>query len=156
MDTAPEITNLDPGPAISIRAQLTISELPQFFGAAFGELAAHAGDQIAGPPFAIYHAFGMSQIDVEAVMPVRSAVLGHGRVQAIQLDGGPAVQVRHIGPYEELGTAYMSLEHWISDHHCARAAAIREVYLTEPTVPAAEHVTLVIQPLRDVEGHATT
>ena len=154
MDTAPEITNLEPGPAISIRTQLTMAELAGFFEAAFEELTACAGDQLAGPPFAIYHRFGTTEIDVEAVLPVRSPVAARGRVQSIDVAGGPAVQVRHVGPYEELGTAYMSLEQWLSDHHRARAAAIREVYLTGPTVPPAEHVTLVIQPLGEGDEHA--
>lgn len=151
MDTAPEVTHLEPGPAVSIRAELELSELPRFFGEAFGELAACAGDQVAGPPFAIYHSFGPGPLDVQAVMPLRSAVPVSGRVEAIELPGGPAVQVRHVGPYQDLGAAYMSLERWMEDHHRARAAAIREVYLTEPAIPPSDHVTLVIQPLRDSE-----
>jgi hypothetical protein len=46
----------------------------------------------------------------------------------------------------------MSLDHWLEDHHRARAAAIREVYLSEPTLPPSDHVTLVIQPLSEAAG----
>jgi AraC family transcriptional regulator len=147
MDTPPEVTNLPPGPALAIRAQVSMTELPHFFGTAFSELAACAADQIAGPPFAIYHAFDPAGIDVEAVMPVRSAVPPRGRVTPIVVDGGPAVQVRHVGPYEELGTAYTAIHDWLEQHQRTAAGPLREVYLTPPTVPAAEHVTLVIQPL---------
>jgi effector-binding domain-containing protein len=156
MDTAPEIIHLEPGPAISIRAQLTLAELPKFFGAAFGELATCGSSKIAGAPFAIYHSFGPETIDVEAVMPLRTAIAGSGRVQAITLPGGSAVQVRHIGPYQELGLAYMSLEQWLADHHRAKAAAVREVYLTEPSMAASEHVTLVVQPLSEAEDRPST
>ncbi|MBS1120586.1 MAG: AraC family transcriptional regulator [Deltaproteobacteria bacterium] len=147
MDTEPEITNLQSGPAIAIRAQLATAELPRFFGSAFGELAACGADQIAGPPFAIYHSFDPAHIDVEAVMPLRSPVAPRGRITPIVLAGGPAVQIRHVGPYEELGTSYTTIQHWMEEHHHAKAGPVREVYLSPPTVPPAEHVTLVIQPL---------
>ena len=151
MDAAPEVTNLEPGPAIAIRAQLGLEELPSFFGSAFRELVACGADQISGPPFAIYHSFDPQRIDVEAVMPVRAAVPVQGRIHVIDVAGGPAVVVRHTGPYEELGTAYLSLEHLVADHHRARSAAIREVYLTAPTAPPDQRITLVVQPLHSDE-----
>jgi AraC family transcriptional regulator len=148
MDTPPELTTLPSGPAIAIRAQVTIAELPGFFGSAFGELAACAADQIAGPPFAIYHAFDPARVDVEAVMPLRAPVAPRGRATPIDLAGGPAVQVRHVGPYEELAASYQTIEAWLAEHHRVRSAPMREVYLTGPSVPPAEHVTLVIQPVQ--------
>lgn len=147
MDTAPEVIQLQPTPAIAIRARLAVTELPRFFGEAFRELAACGADQIAGPPFAVYHSFDPEHIDVAAVMPLRGDVEPRGRVERIELAGGPAVQVQHVGAYEELGATYESIEHWVDDHHSHKAGPVREVYLTPPTVPAAEQVTLVIQPI---------
>jgi effector-binding domain-containing protein len=147
MDSEPEIIQLRAGPAISIRAQISLAELPTFFASAFGELAARGAAQIAGSPFAIYHAFDPARIDVEAVMPVRDAIAPIGRAQPRSLPGGPAVQVRHMGPYEDVASSYTTIERWIADHHRSKAGAVREVYLTEPSVPWAEHVTLVIQPI---------
>lgn len=147
MDTAPEIIDLAPGPAIAIRTQIPVAELPTFFGSAFCELAACGGDAIAGPPFAIYHSFDPDHVDVEAVVPLRASVAVRGRVHEIPLAGGTAVQVRHVGPYDQLGEAYHFLDQWLTDHHQVAADAVREVYLTAPTVPADEHVTLVIQPI---------
>ncbi|HEU4729091.1 MAG TPA: GyrI-like domain-containing protein [Kofleriaceae bacterium] len=156
MDTAPEITNLKAGPAIAIRAQVAFSELPAFFSGAFHELAECGADKAAGPPFAIYHSFDPPRLDVEAAMPLRSEVPVHGRVHAIDLAGGPAVQIRHVGPYEDLGTAYTSLDRWITDHHYVRAAAIREVYVTPPGGPPTELVTLLVQPLDQPDVRAST
>jgi AraC family transcriptional regulator len=151
MDTQPEITQLAPGPAIAIRTQLAIGELPRFFGEAFHELFAQGGSQMAGPPFARYHDIRDGRVDVEAILPLRSAIPGAGRVVALQLAGGPAVQIRHVGPYDELHATYATIEHWLADHHRDRADAVREVYLTSPgEVPdPANWVTLVIQPIRD-------
>ena len=148
MDSAPEITHLDPGPAIAIRAQVSLDELAEFFAGAFAELGTCGASQIVGPPLAIYHSFTPERIDVQAVMPVRTVVPAVGRVQPIMLVGGPAVQVRHVGSYDQLGTAHTSIERWMTDHDRRKAGATREVYLTAPTVPPAEQVTLVIQPLQ--------
>jgi effector-binding domain-containing protein len=151
MDTPPEITTLAGGPALAIRAQVAIADLPGFFGGAFAELFHRAGGQAAGPPFARYHRVGPVDTDVEVIVPVRARVSGEGRVHAIDLEGGPAVQIRHVGPYDQLHTTYEAVDRWIADHHRERADAVREVYLTSPQeVPdPASWVTLVIQPLRD-------
>lgn len=148
MDSAPEMTNLAGGPAIAIRAQISPTELGKFFGGAFGELVAGGADQIEGPPFARYYTFDPQRVDVEVVMPLRSPRPVSGRLQAITLVAGPAVQVRHVGPYESLGEAYRSIEQWIEDHHRRRGEVIREVYMTDPTVLPADRITMVIQPLQ--------
>jgi len=147
MNTTPELTTVTGGPAIAIRAQLSLPELPSFFGAAFGELATCAAEQADGMPFARYHAVGPGTIDVEAVMPVRVPVTARGRIYPIEIATGPAIQVVHRGPYEELGPVYSAIEHWISEHHRVRNGPMQEVYLSSPTVPPADLVTVVIQPL---------
>lgn len=147
MDTSPETLQLSPAHALAIRAHVPMAGLPAFFGAAFAELAALAGTQMAGPPFAMYHVVSAADVDVSAVVPLRAPVAARGRAVALELAGGPAVQVRHVGPYEELGATYASLDRWLAAHHRTRADAVREVYLTGPEVPPARRVTLVIQPL---------
>jgi len=147
MDTAPELTTLPAGPAIAVRDQVAMVELPAFFRAAFRDLSACGGAQQAGPPFAIYHLLDGPRIDVEAVMPLRAPVAPTGHVHALELTGGPAVQVRHVGPYRELGPAYEAIDDWIEAHARARAGGFREVYLTGPAVGSTEQITLVVQPL---------
>lgn len=147
MDTAPELVDLRPSLGIAIRERVPVSQLPAFFGAAFTELGALGGAQAAGPPFAIYHAFDREAVDVSAAMPLRAQVAATGRVVPIELAGGPAIQVTHVGPYDELSATYGAIEKWIADHHRQRAGAPREIYMTMPTVPATQQVTLVVQPL---------
>jgi effector-binding domain-containing protein len=69
-------------------------------------------------------------------------------VIAIDLSGGPALSVKHVGPYEDLGETYGLIERWLDEHHRGRAGAVREQYMTDPSVPPAQHVTFVIQPLQ--------
>jgi len=148
MDTTPELVTLEPETGIAIRAKVPLAELPAFFGAAFGELAACAGDRVAGPPCARYFTFESAGVDVEAIFPLRAQVAVTGRIHAVALPGGPAVQVRHVGSYNDLGQTYQSIEEWIDDHHKHKADAIREVYITSPAAPITERVTLVVQPLQ--------
>jgi len=147
MDTSPELVDLTPSLGIAIRERVPLGELPAFFGAAFAELGRIGGPHMAGPPFAIYHAFAEDAIDVSAAMPVRTKLAPTGRVVPIELAGGPAVRVEHVGPYEELTATYGAIEKWIAEHHRARGGAPREIYMTMPTVPASQQVTVVVQPL---------
>ena len=149
MDTRPETITLTPGPALAIRDQVATEGLPAFFGGAFPELFACAGAQAAGPPFARYHHFDVKTVDVEVIVPVRAPVAGTGRIHAIELTGGPAVQIQHVGPYEQLSETYATMERWIADHHQVRTDAIREVYLTSPgeVRDPGQWITLVVQPV---------
>jgi effector-binding domain-containing protein len=138
------------GPGIAIRERHPIAELPSFFAAAFTELDALArasGAQIAGPPFARYFSISPEAVDVEAVFPLVAPVQGSGRVRAIELEGGRAVQALHAGPYEQLHGVYQALERWLQEHGATPAGPVREIYLTGPEVPPAQHQTLVVQPI---------
>jgi effector-binding domain-containing protein len=149
MDSAPEMITVSGGPAIAIRVQLSVSELPAFFGGAFHELVRCAGASAAGAPFARYHHVDEAGVDVEAVLPVSGPIAVTGRVCAIELGTGPAVQVQHVGPYDELPATYASIDRWLDEHHRRRSDAVREVYLTNPAeVPdPSRWQTLVIQPI---------
>jgi effector-binding domain-containing protein len=147
MDTNPELVDLSPGPALAIRSRVSQAELPTFFGNAYTELAAAAADNVAGPPLAIYHAFGPDGVDVTAAFPVHVSVPARGRVIAIQLDGGPAVQIKHVGPYTTMVETYSTLEKWLTEHHRTRRGAVREVYLTGPAMLPDAQVTMVVQPI---------
>lgn len=144
---------LPPVQALGIRATVPMSALPRFFGEAFHELAAAAtseGRSMAGPPFARYHSVATETIDVEAVMPIRGATGTTGRVHPVDLAGGPAIQVHHVGPYDGIKPAYEAIARWMAEHRRAPAEPPREVYLTDPqAVPDPNRwETLVIQPLR--------
>lgn len=150
MDTQPVAVTLRPGTVIALREQVAIAELPAFFGRAFSQLAACAGDRIAGPPFARYHAVGTGVADVEAAVPVRDPVPVRPPMTVVELAGGPAVQIEHFGPYEELHATYAALERWLDAQGQQRGDAVREIYLNAPNEvdDPADLATLVIQPLR--------
>lgn len=151
-----EEISLHPGHGVAVRATLDADDLPRFFGAAFGELAQAVrshGVQFAGPPFARYHTHPPAQLDVEAIMPVTQPVPAlDGRVQPIELSGGRALQVRHVGPYETIAPVYEALSTWMKQHGVQPTEDPREVYLTDPSVvPDPQRwETLIIQPIGSV------
>lgn len=148
-----EEISLHPGHGLAVRATLPAEELPRFFGAAFGELAQAVranGVQFAGPFFARFHTHPPSPVDVEAIMPVTQPVAElTGRVQWVRLEGGRALQVRHVGPYDTMGPAYEALEAWMKEHGVRPSEDAREVYLTDPSVvpDSRRWETLIVQPI---------
>ena len=146
-DTAPHLTTLPTSNAISIREHVPMAALGDFFGRAFGALAARAADKMAGPPFAIYHAIDADDVDVEAAVPVRAQIDPVGSIHPITVEGGAAVEVRHTGPWNTVGEAYNAIAAWMQDHHYTRGAAPREIYLSDPSVPEKNRVTVILQPV---------
>mgnify|MGYP003376917901 CR=1 FL=1 len=149
MDDTIETVTLEALRGLALRRTVPMEGLPDFFDEAFTGVGAAAGPAIAGPPFARYHRADASGFDVEAVMPVRAPVAVAGRVAALALAGGPAVQIKHVGPYDQLMPTYAALDRWLVEHHRTRSDAVREVYLTNPAdePDPADWVTLVIQPV---------
>jgi len=137
---------------MAIREKHPIADLPEFFMGAFTELqerATAAGAKLTAPPFARYFSMPPDDIDVEAVFPVDVPVQAEGRVHPIVLEGGSAVEVLHIGPYDGLGAAYGAIEAWLKAHGVCAGGPPREVYLSGPGVNPAEIRTLVVQPIAE-------
>lgn len=150
-----EKVTLQPADGLAIRATLPVGQLPEFFGQALTEMAAwitsQAGEAaFGGPPFARYYSVDPAAIDVEAIFPLTQAVPGSGRMQAVLLDGGDAVQVLHVGPYDQMEPAYEAVQAWLRDTGHLATEPPREVYLSDPAVDPDPLTwrTLVVQPYR--------
>lgn len=153
MNQPPEEITLNPIHGLAVRAKVALADLPAFFGSAFhdlAEVARQAGAEPSGMPFARYHSVPPAAVDVEAIMPVRRPVSPSGRVHAVELPGGSALQLRHLGPYDDLHTAYAELTRAMVERGLQPTDVPREVYLTDPQgVPdSSKWETLVIQPTR--------
>src|SRR5512140_260987 len=123
---------LEAADGLAIRSTLPLDQLPAFFGAAFTEMAdwirVEAGDAaFAGPPFARYYSLDPAAVDVEAVFPLTRAVAASGRMHAVILDEGDAVQVLHVGPYEAMQPAYKAIEVWLAEHQGRPSEPFREI-----------------------------
>lgn len=154
-----EEVSLRPAHGLAVRATVPVDELPRFFGAAFQELMQAvrvAGSQFAGPPLARYHG-QPPLLEVEAIIPVTTAVGSQGRVEPITLSGGRAVQVRHVGAYDTLSQAYETLRQWMEAHQVRPTEEPREVYLSDPNVVSdpGRLETLIVQPIAPREYDAS-
>ena len=71
----------------------------------------------------------------------------------IDIEGGKVAWLMLSGPYEELGLAFHSLFAWAQENGYQQRAAMREIYLNDPSeVPANELMTEVILPIEAIHG----
>lgn len=157
-----ERVELAAGRAVGVRAVVPMDHLPDFMERAFGAAAsvlARSGIASAGPAVAVYRGDVGASADVTAGFLVADGSASPGQ-QAGRLDGGdvadvalpagPALVVRHVGPYDTLATTYARLEGWVADHGARTAELLWEEYLVGPGDDAdPEHwVTRIVRPLR--------
>jgi effector-binding domain-containing protein len=120
----------------------TIAQIADRIPEVFGWLAAR-GIPPAGPPFLRYNTLGPGgRLEIEAGVPVASAVNGAEPVLAGVLPAGRYAVVRHIGPFSELAEATRDLLGWAATRGLAwdvtespageRWGCRLEIYFTNP------------------------
>lgn len=129
--------------------------MPTFIGRSFGELYEHTrllGVETVGEPFIIYHAFEPECIDAEVCLSIAGEMIAAGRIKARVLPAATVAWTLHIGPYDELGTAYGALLGWVGQHGLEAVGPMRERYLNEPgpDVPPTEYRTLIEVPIAEI------
>ena len=120
---------------VSVRQQIPRAGIPMFVGQSFGLLFGHLaelGVAAAAPPFVMYHAFGLEEIDAEVCVPIRRKVVAAAPVRVRRLHRATVARTTHVGPYEALGEAYQALDAWVAAEGRAVAGPVRERYLTGP------------------------
>lgn len=145
---APRIVELAARPAAVVRIEGTVADLPRLIGEAFGLTAGAitaSGATIAGPPFARYLAFG-GRIEAEVGFPFEGRLVPTERVFEAKLPGGRAVTVTHVGPYDEIGSAWERAQAWMGHQGVTPSGPGWEAYLTGPDEPGPP-VTEIYFPL---------
>ena len=108
----------------------------------------------AGAPLSIVRGFAGSEMRFDAAIPVR------GVTDAVPRDGaavkvgntysGPAIRVRHVGSYRQLGTTHRKITAYLAALGLERNGDAWETYVSDPTrVPEAQLLTDVYYPIRD-------
>jgi effector-binding domain-containing protein len=119
----------------SIRVTISASEVSETLAVILPEVFTYLGKvgaTPAGPPFSRYHKIEGSRIDLEAGIPVRSAVKGEGRIQASELPAGRVAATWHVGPYHALPQTYDVLKSWMARQSLESAGGFWEIYWTDP------------------------
>jgi len=146
-----EIRMLRPHQTASIREEVRQDDLAAAMGRMFqavGQAVSRQGIERDGSLFARYHSFGET-VDLEAGVPVKTAIEPDGDVRPGELPSGPAAIAVHAGPYETLSQTYEAIEGWLESTGRTASGPPWEIYLTDPSVEpdAAKWLTEVIFPL---------
>lgn len=142
----PQLVTREPQACAVVRETVPMSELQGFFARAFGETMAVAnrqGKQVVGPPFGLYFGMPTDTIDVAAGFPVEATIEAEGSVVPYELPGGRAVELVHMGPYDDLGQSYERLLTWMREQNLTPAEMMWESYLNEPR-PDAPGATITV------------
>lgn len=134
--SVPELVEMGPQPAAVVRASVAFSDLPAFFGRAFGAVAAAAagqGVELAGEPFGFYPGMPTDVVEVAAGFPVSGTVEPSGDVVPMELPGGRAVTTVHVGPYDSMDKTYSQVRTWMAAQGLTPADHVWEVYLSDPS-----------------------
>jgi effector-binding domain-containing protein len=145
MSSAPEIETRAEQPYVAIRAKVTMGEIAAFarrFGEVFGWLDSH-GLAPAGPPFFKYNVIDMArELEMEAGVPVATAISGDDQMMAGVLPAGRYATLTHVGHPSELMAATKALLDWAAEQGLTwdvtpsedgdRWACRLENYLTDP------------------------
>ncbi|NNE96698.1 MAG: GyrI-like domain-containing protein [Acidimicrobiales bacterium] len=134
-DISPTIVELDPQQAVAVRGNVAVNDMPRFFERAFVacfKAAGEAGIDIAGPPFGFYPGMPGETVVIEAGFPVSAPIAEMGDVHPLELPGGKAVEVIHVGPFEAMKETYAALQTWMAEKGLQPAAGMWEIYLTDP------------------------
>ena len=152
MQTDFKIRDRGPVTIVSQRVSVQLATIGTAIGAGFRGVYGFLGPTgaAAGEPFVIYHGMPTKDdrpFDIEICAPIGRDVEPPRGWTVTDLPGGTFASVIHVGPYEALGSAYDELEAWIGREGFAIAGPPREVYLSEPSTPAAEIRTVVEFPV---------
>ena len=139
-------------PTLVLRARVTVQDLPQTLGQAYGAIAQYLGElgeQPAGSPFTAYHNMDMQNLDVEIGFPISKKLPGRGDIRASEIPGGEAATCLHVGPYSEIAPAYNALAQWMEENGYEPSGVAYEMYLNDPQqVPPQELQTQIVFPLK--------
>jgi effector-binding domain-containing protein len=147
-----QFINLPARPALSIRTNTAMSELPQAIGKAYAAIAQYLGEmgeEPAGLPFAAYFNMDIQNLDVEMGFPVSKQLPGKGNIQSGEIPGGKIATCVHTGPYSEMAPAYHALTQYVQDNGFETTGVAYEMYLNDPdSTPPPEVKTQIVFPLK--------
>jgi effector-binding domain-containing protein len=148
-----KVETLAAQPVLSIRAVIDAKDVSKTLAEFLPEVMAaigKAGGQMAAPPFSRYHAMDGGKIDLEAGIPLKKAVAGHGRVKASELPAGRAAMTWHLGPYDKLPGTHAFLQTWMQEQKLEAAGGAWEIYWTDPGIEPdpAKWQTQIFWPLK--------
>ena len=131
-----EVKDLEQRYVATIRVKTTPDKIGQTFDEVSPELhaqLAEAGVQPPNPMFAMYHAYGEDEVDMEVGFPLPKPIPTTGRVVGRELPATRAAVTWHHGSYDTIGQAFRAVDAWIEKEGLERTGPPWEVYWTSPS-----------------------
>lgn len=138
---------------VSLRQQTDMGQISAEMGAVYGELMTFATRnnlRMAGFPYAIYHQFEGTRVDMECGLPVDRAINSEGKFLCGTFPETRCAGVEYYGDYNQLERAHTAIQQWIKTHGFQLAGPPVEVYATDPQSEPdpAKWLTRVYYPIR--------
>lgn len=151
------ITEKQYGPKtfVGTRQVVKFADLQTFMATNFGGVMqeiADAGFEADGMPTCLYWDWDVEneQTDVAAVVPIKGLEVSVANFETFTIDPGLACQVIHMGAYENLEAAHISIEKHMGERNFSMANVAIEEYANDPTTVSdpSEIMTIVTYPVR--------
>jgi effector-binding domain-containing protein len=126
-------------PTVSIRRTAKAVEMRNVIGEAFTQVDAHLraigvdeSDRSHG--FSAYHDLDLREPDMENLKAevgflVSRPADGSGEIQPHEIPAGRYARIEHLGPLNEIGSAYTTLIDWLTKNGYRTRGTVFEIYL---------------------------
>ena len=139
-------------PIASVRTRTPVTGLATVLGPLYGKVMAYVSEQGAAPtgaPFVAYYNMDMADLDIAVGVPVDRILPSRGDIIGSELPAGDYATCLHVGPYDQVGSAYAALEAFVQEQGRTASGVAYEFYFNSPEeTPPEQLQTLVMFPLR--------
>lgn len=130
----------------------TNDQVPEYLGAAYGEVYGHLkaqGAKDSGPCFAVWHqgAEILANEVAEAGVPIDRSIPGSERVAVYELPQAQVASVVHHGPFEDFTQEHTTVLKWIEANGYQIVGPYREIYIQHDPNNMAESATEIQYPV---------
>ncbi|MBY0278078.1 GyrI-like domain-containing protein [Candidatus Binatia bacterium] len=148
----PQIVELPEQGAAVIHLTVPTTEIRQVMGPGLNEvLAAVAaqGHEQTGAWFTHHLHRPTDVFDFEVGVPIAGTITATGRVRPGRLPAARVARAVHVGPYDDLASAWGELEAWLAAHGHTPASEMWEHYAVGPEsgLPSTQWRTPLVWPL---------
>lgn len=139
-------------PILSIKATVTLDELPMTIGSSFGKLGgylAELGELMTDIPFVIYHNFenmDSRKIEVEIGFPVTHELPEKDNIKFSVIPESKIIFCMYRGAYGEITPVYTEMGQWLQKNGYKAKGPCYEYYYNDNTFPESELLTKVVIP----------
>lgn len=130
---------------LKIRTKTRADELSKTLGTCYGKIFQHMQEhhiQMNGAPYTAYFNMDMNNLDIEVGLPILNEANSVGDIEFDKIPAGKYVSTIHIGPYEQMESAYTALGEFMSEQGFSSSDVLLayEFYLNDPAEVSSDQL----------------